>query len=75
MGRRGTQDASLVLPQQHLPPESGDRGPGPPGAAVTACRERCRWQQQPAPVVWPQLNLFQMASITGLFLIFLAGLG
>lgn len=57
------------------PPGAGSGARGPPGAAATACGERCRWQQQPARVAWPQLNLLQTASITVLFLIFLAGLG
>lgn len=57
------------------PPKAGSGARGPPGAAATARGERCRWQQQPARVAWPQLNLLQTASITVLFLIFLVGLG
>ena len=52
-------------------PRAGAGGSlGSPEPHATGCGERCRWQQQPAPLLWPQLNLLQTPSITSSFFFF-----
>lgn len=63
-GARGTPDAPYSAQTVSAPRAGAGGSPGSPEPHATGCGERCRWQQQPAPVLGPQLNLLQTPSIT-----------
>lgn len=64
----GDPHCSLLNPGGVCTPWVGaGRSWGSPGPNATGCGECCRWQQQPAPGLRPQLNLLQTPSITSVF--------